>query len=1109
MKTWGVYSFVTLLLLRLLLALSSYGPHVVHASLFEHKSHGRHEADPMVQEVDVDSLRQQVSPMVLQKKQQRQPGPLERLMAQPQESLQSFVEHTNVRFRRQASTGESTSQVILGIRKVLAPLLVSSVAQCTDLFTQLLSNCEAYVTRVLQEQLVIPLRALHSAYSYIAANCSNAALAFCPSVTCATLVPQVAMLDVVVTSTGTLVAGQTESICNESADTMEFASTTNTVVQTLASLLGGLSASVDIRGILTSAALPTRAGQACGGVFVMFGSQLSSLADNLLAVARVPGLLSTLQTNLPTLQVVQFEIPRRVFAAYQFLADAELGNRANAAYVNASISFLLCQNVFPSEGYQLCPWMCRNITELFRLADKFQLDNETSNAGEDSTVVALLRELGGSCVNDSSDWKLCSDIDCPPNALCVPAVNRTQRNDLTPAEVESSRAQERASGVCFLSKCPFPLHNTSVPQHWDTKVQNVLRAGFDATNSLLKEMNLTFRGDVLPCGMACNTFTFRDNDERIAKIVVGVFAWTLFVVNLFALISFYLNRERLNKYPTKVLLYLNLTSFISNLATLIQFVTQKKSFVCFDDDTLRMSEPYSTSDPGSRACTVIFILLFYFLLVSLFWWLALAHAWYITFERLDTKGLLPEDNDRYLYIYHIVAWTVPAILTGVMLGKHYIDGFPLIGVCFTNNVDSLFALLSIPIVVVGLLGLPFLLKGSLKLLLHKKHMNKMKNVRRPSSRAVRSHAGLRNFLVKLMIIMIMSFINLLVQFAVGLFMRVSWKQWRKEIEDHLECELTRCSADTQCPALPNPSVFPFLLIPVTIILEGLVLCFWAFTRDTWQTWRQTTQKPSQFFSRATSLITGNEKPTISNITAARKAARTLRAKASARHNNQTGLSASVAPSESYTDASAWDNSEMTEFPSVAPDRYVTSATSDPAIPASNPSDRKPANGKPAPEGQKSRVKISVDVTAMQPTVTEAPATASNGTGTRLELDEMRLSPGAKRREFRDAGRDTSRVVSELDLDGGEMANGGTYSSLQESPGARRRNVGLGDAESNISELAVTPETEGCPSRTSLQLNPSATSSKSPVPSQTYSLQIAYEESQMRGRAELALHSTEV
>ena len=266
-------------------------------------------------------------------------------------------------------------------------------------------------------------------------------------------------------------------------------------------------------------------------------------------------------------------------------------------------------------------------------------------------------------------------------------------------------------------------------------------------------------------------------------------------------------------------------------------------------------------------------------------------------------------------------------------------------------------------------------------------------------------------------------------------------KWREEIMDHLRCLLTRCNEEDTCPDLPHPHIFPFLLIPITIILEGFVLCLWAFTRDTWQTWKN---NRSEFIRRASSLpivrqFTGNDKPGIAGITAARKAARHLHKKASERQraaqNGETTTSTTT----------GWDTTATTVFVSMSDsmrDKHLEKTALELA-PMDSIDESKPSNGLAVAgdSSVRSSTRSSSRVT-LNPKVEVAPIPPAS----RCYVDNLPSSPGKKRKDYSQT-QDSVSFDDDIAVDTPKscLKNGTSTSrsniqvdSMASSPQSRRR-----------------------------------------------------------------------
>ena len=63
-------------------------------------------------------------------------------------------------------------------------------------------------------------------------------------------------------------------------------------------------------------------------------------------------------------------------------------------------------------------------------------------------------------------------------------------------------------------------------------------------------------------------------------------------------------------------------------------------------------------------CTVVFVLVYYFMIAGITWFVILAYAWNLTFRAF---GSAREALEPHKAIFHIAAWSIPLVLTIVCL----------------------------------------------------------------------------------------------------------------------------------------------------------------------------------------------------------------------------------------------------------------------------------------------------------------------------------------------------------------------------------------------------------------------------------------------------------
>ena len=85
-----------------------------------------------------------------------------------------------------------------------------------------------------------------------------------------------------------------------------------------------------------------------------------------------------------------------------------------------------------------------------------------------------------------------------------------------------------------------------------------------------------------------------------------------------------------------------------------------------------------------QSCTVLFMILYFSTMSSAIWWLVLCITWFMA-AVLKWSGEAIEHQSQY---FHLIAWSIPAIMTISVLALGKIEGDPLSGVCFVGQYDT-------------------------------------------------------------------------------------------------------------------------------------------------------------------------------------------------------------------------------------------------------------------------------------------------------------------------------------------------------------------------------------------------------------------------------------
>ena len=481
-----------------------------------------------------------------------------------------------------------------------------------------------------------------------------------------------------------------------------------------------------------------------------------------------------------------------------------------------------------------CYWSCLTIKETISLAEAF-LDADAV-AVMASPLFVFLQAIA---VCAEKEELKCLDPSCKDTALNNSYVCSKSSLSFESAALESQQ-------ICVLqgNRCVYPLQETAHSSRYSPDVQNAVRSLEGLVGSLLPGYNTTLNVSILPCAEACTGVMFNERQEsQLRKVVIALTSVTL-IIEIFAMLSFFINRNKLNRFPTRILAYISVSFFFVCLSILAQVSAGWKQIVCYEDGTLHLDLP-KTND-GSGWCVFNAVVIFAGLMSALLWWLCLSHAWFTTFQALTTPSKMHILQDKLSFLeagYHVFVWTSVVILTTVFLLLGKIDGVAMFGLCFTIDRTVWFWFLTMSNLIVGVAGTPFLARGLYELSKAHRSVKSMK-LNRKGGRSKRDATHLRRFQTKLGIVMVMSFINLIAQFAVGLYQNAKWSSWLRQIEQHVACSLLACEEQRNlCPPLPEPSFGAFITIALTILLEGIALASWALTRDNMNAWVQFYHSP--------------------------------------------------------------------------------------------------------------------------------------------------------------------------------------------------------------------------------------------------------------------------
>lgn len=534
---------------------------------------------------------------------------------------------------------------------------------------------------------------------------------------------------------------------------------------------------------------------------------------------------------------------------------------STAADMEKRVDLLTCTSLYPPcvniDGELLslpaCDWFCEDLRRaLLPLAEALVTDR---SALVSSGYYALLYSTSHSCIQDgavtsnSTAARGTAASASPPRCQnCTKtACSETKVTVMVPGATESRAPPGR---LCFntstLRPCPAPFISTPVVSHWDGTVQDNFLGVVSVTRGMLR-VNSSFliaNGSFLPCTFDCRDALFFTQSERDAVVLtLGIISLFVFIFGLFALGSFALNWRRLKQYPQRLVLIVNINVFISIFGICGQFLTSNSdSYLCNDDESVRRDVPDGTSD--GAACTILFIILYFFSMASVAWWVCLSHAWYVTLPCIKQPDFGRRRNQAYEKWYHLCTWPPVAILTVVQLATQDVGGVHFYGICWMDNDLARFGYLVVPLCVASIFGSVFLFLGIRSFSNSRSAWRSMTINASPDGKKTKKKGPnkrveqmMRSLLVRLCILLIAVLIHMIVQIIVGSIRRAKWDEWTQLTRTRLSCLLTTCNDSASCPPLPEVSVVLLAIPPAASGTYALSTYIWAFNLDNFKLWR--------------------------------------------------------------------------------------------------------------------------------------------------------------------------------------------------------------------------------------------------------------------------------
>uniref|UniRef100_A0A4W6CDC6 Frizzled-3 n=1 Tax=Lates calcarifer TaxID=8187 RepID=A0A4W6CDC6_LATCA len=365
------------------------------------------------------------------------------------------------------------------------------------------------------------------------------------------------------------------------------------------------------------------------------------------------------------------------------------------------------------------------------------------------------------------------------------------------------------------------------------------------------ELGYSFMG-VRDCSPPCPNMYFTREELMFARYFIGVVSIVCLSATLFTFLTFLIDVSRF-RYPERPIIFYAVCYMMVSLVFFLGFLLEDK-VSCNAASPGRFRASTVTQGSHNKACTLLFMVLYFFTMAGSVWWVILTITWFLAAvpkwgsEAIEKKALL----------FHACAWGIPGVLTVSLLAMNKIEGDSVSGVCFVGlyNLTALRWFLLVPLGLDVVVGVALLLAGIAAL--------------------NRNQEKLVKFMIRIGVFSVLYLVPLLTVLACYLYensYRAVWETtWVQE-----KCRDYHIPCPYQVESTSRPDLALFLIKYLMMLIVGIPSVFWVGSKKTCFEWGTSTHASS------THLAMLDEPPSASTSRAG--SVRSARSKMSSYHGS--------------------------------------------------------------------------------------------------------------------------------------------------------------------------------------------------------------------------------
>ncbi|XP_025120894.1 frizzled-6 isoform X2 [Bubalus bubalis] len=314
---------------------------------------------------------------------------------------------------------------------------------------------------------------------------------------------------------------------------------------------------------------------------------------------------------------------------------------------------------------------------------------------------------------------------------------------------------------------------------------------------------------------------FKSDELEFAKSFIGIVSIFCLCATLFTFLTFLIDVRRF-RYPERPIIYYSVCYSIVSLMYFIGFLLGNSTACNKADEKLELGDTVVLGSQN-KACTILFMFLYFFTMAGTVWWVMLTITWFLAAGRKWSC----EAIEQKAVWFHAVAWGIPGFLTIMLLAMNKVEGDNISGVCFVGlyDLDASRYFVLLPLCLCVFVGLSLLLAGIISL----------NHVRQVIQHDGRNQEKLKKFMIRIGVfsgLYLVPLVTLLGCYVYEQVNRITWEiTW---VSDH--CRQYHIPCPYQANTETRPELALFMIKYLMTLIVGISAVFWVGSKKTCTEW---------------------------------------------------------------------------------------------------------------------------------------------------------------------------------------------------------------------------------------------------------------------------------